>query len=64
MEQGVQRSLHELQGVGGRDTSPKLQFVPLTPFFYYYSSHACLFRACLLFVREGFALSLTLCTMD
>lgn len=57
---GVQCSLYELQAGGGKDTSPKLQFVPLTFFFfflYYYSTHACLSRACLLFIREGFALS-------
>lgn len=67
MEQGVQRSLHELQG-GGRKDLPKTAVCSLNAFFNYYyyhcSSHACLFRACLLFIREGFALSLTLCTMD
>lgn len=67
MDQGVQSSLHELQGGGERRPPQNCSLFPQPPFFYdyyYYSSHACLFRACLLFIREGFALSLTLCTMD
>lgn len=33
---GVQCSLYELQAGGVKDTSPKLQFVPLTFFFFFF----------------------------
>lgn len=60
--------LYKSYRVGGKGHLPKIAVSSLNPFFLLIiiiiAVTLVCFRACLLFIKEGFALSLTLCTMD